>query len=62
MRNIVARFSAEHKYEIDENDPAFGQVDDNQLKHLIRMMVFIDLFQSTREEDVLPLIEVTIGD
>lgn len=62
MREIEAKFQTTHKYQINENDPVFEEINDDQLIKLVRSMLFIDVFQSTKEEDILPLIEVTIHD
>jgi hypothetical protein len=60
-RTITAEFHIVYKYEVDDIDPAFNEVDRMEIERLAKMMLYIDVFQSMEEQAILDLIEVTIG-
>lgn len=62
MKEVIVRFSTENRYEYDEEDPNFKGLSEEQIKGLLKYMLFVDLFQGTPEEDILRLIQVEILD
>jgi len=62
MKVITAQFCQTTKYEYDENDPVFGDASNEDLEKLFKTVLFTDLFQTTNEEDILPLIKIEILD
>lgn len=62
MKEVVAELVVQQRYQFDESDPAFEKVNNTEIEHLVKMMMFTDVCLSTKEEDIVPLIKVTIHD